>query len=192
MPLPANLVRQMAQLCQIPIDSPSETLAAQQHFAKVLEKVLLIKLADRIDGRLYPLDSASDWLSLNLENRALQLYRHPLNRIVNDSLPPHLCSERSLREAEKSIKRVLQSGWVLFDDFIQGAIVSLNDESPVILKKTGRQWKYSIPQYSDDERLTIRSSIFDFLFECGMTNTGNIDGRDCFSVTPFGQFFFEE
>lgn len=190
--LPLSLTKSLAPHCLLPIDTSEEIHFAQQYLARIVEKLLLLKLADLNYGRLSCLDSAGDWLDLTLENRALHFYRHSLNRLSNNSLPASLCNERNQREAEKSIKRVLHGGWVLFDDFIRGAIVSLGEESVVMLKKNGKSWKYTLPQYSEDEKALIKASIFDFLFECGFVATGLHEGRDCFAVTAFGQFFFEE
>jgi hypothetical protein len=185
-------IRQVAPLCHIPIDSPEEIQFAEQYLKKVADKLLLVRLAEKNDNRLSILDAGRDFLDLSLENRALFLYRHPANRLTNETLPPALCSERNEKEAEKSIRRILHGGWVLFDDFIRGAIVSFSEESTVVLKRNGKHWKYSLPQYTDEEKSLIKSCLFDFLFECGMTATGTFEGRDCFAATPFGQFFFEE
>ena len=158
----------------------------------MIDKLILIKLAEPVNGRLSPFDSADEWLEMNPENRALHLYRHSLNRLINNTVAPNLCTERNLREAEKSIKRVLHGGWVLFDDFIRGAVVSFNEGSTVVLKKNGKHWKYVLPQYNDDEKNLIKAAIFDSLFECGIVATGTINGQDCLAVTAFGQYFLEE
>jgi hypothetical protein len=185
-------IRLLAPHCHIQINTPEKIEFAGQYLGRVIDKLILIRLAEAINGRLSPLDSAIEWLEMDLENRALQLYRHSLNRLTNNELNPCLCTERNLREAEKSIKRVLHTGWVLFDDFIHGAVVSFNEDSTVILKKNGKQWKYTLPQYSDDEKKLIKAAIFDFLFECGIVAIGTINGQDCLTVTPFGQYFLED
>lgn len=160
------------------------------YIQQILSKLCLLKLADRVEGRLYALESASDWLDMRPENKALFIYRHPLNRILSRSLPSQLCTERPIREAEKSILRVLGSGWVFFDDFIKGVLVPLSDESLVMLKRTGKTWRYTLPHYTDEERLLIQATIFEWLFEVGIVATGSVNGRACFCVTPFGQTLF--
>lgn len=156
----------------------------------LVAKVRLLKLADLIDGRLYALEGATDWFDMRLENRALFMYRHPLNRLVSDRLPAQLCTERHVREAEKSIIRVLQSGWVYFDDFVRGVILPLSEDSIVMLKKQGKTWKYNLPVYSEDELALIKATVLEWLFEIGVTAVGTLDSKDCFCVTAFGQSLF--
>ena len=130
------------------------------------------KLADVIDGRLYALEGATDWFDMRLENRALFIYRHPLNRLISDRLPAQLCTDRHVREAEKSIIRVLYSGWVYFNDFVRGVIVPLSEDSIVMLKRQGKTWKYSLPAYTDDELALIKATVLEWLFEIGVTAVG--------------------
>jgi len=157
---------------------------------QMLSKLKRLKLVDVVDDRLYALESANDWLDMRLENRALFIHRHPLNQLMAEGLSSHFFNDRLIREAEKSIQRVLNSGWVYFDDFLKGVLVPLAEESLIMLKRTGKSWKYSLPRYTDQERLFIKSVIFEGLFEVGVVATGNVDGRDCFTVTPFGSSLF--
>jgi hypothetical protein len=191
-PDPSALAKQVAPALNLPIKTQEEISFAQSYIEPLIEKLCIVKLADRIDGRLYALEAANDWLDMSLENRALYLYRHPLNRILGRSIPADIASERNVREAEKSIKRVLHGKWVLFDDFIKGVLVPLSEESVVVLKKTGKHWKYTLPVYAEGEKALIKATLFEWLFETGMVAAGTSNGRDCFAVTPFGRFFFEE
>ncbi len=152
---------------------------------KIVDKLRLLKLADIVDGRLYALDAANDFLDMPLENRAIFVYRHPLNRFIHP-----LATEKNIREAEKSIIRILNKGWVAFDEFFKGVLAPLNETSSIMLKKLGRTWKYTIPEYTDEEQLFIKSVLFDWLYEAGITATATIDGKECFCVTPFGQTLF--
>jgi hypothetical protein len=156
----------------------------------LVAKVRLLKLADIIDGRLYALEGASDLFDMRLENRALFLYRHPLNRLMSPHLPAQLCTERHVREAEKSIVRVLHSGWVYFDDFVKGVIVPLSEDSIVMLKRQGKTWKYHLPTYTDEELALIKATVLEWLFEIGVTAVGTHESKECFCVTPFGQSLF--
>jgi hypothetical protein len=155
---------------------------------QIISKLCLLKLADIVDGRLYVLETANDWLDMQPEGRALYLYRHPLNRLL--SVSTHLCTDRNIHEAEKSILRVLHTGWIYFDDFIKGVFTVLSPDSAVMLKKIGKIWKYTLPNYSDEGRDLIKATIFEWLFEAGIVATGYHKGRICFSVTPFGQSLF--
>ncbi|MBU6384031.1 MAG: hypothetical protein KGQ49_03390 [Verrucomicrobia bacterium] len=154
---------------------------------RAVEKLVLLKLAEYEGGLLHALEAGDAWLDLSLENRALFLYRHPQNRILSLS-----AGERYVREAEKSIKRVLHGGWVYFDDFLKGVLVPLNEQSVVMLKKGGKHWKYTLPVYGEEEKKLLHATIFEWLYEFGMVTIGKCRGRDCFAATPFGRFFFED
>lgn len=182
-------IRSFARHLSLPFQSDEEIETAKRYLHQLIHKITIIKLAEKDRDRLILTDSAQDWMKMELEDKALFLYRHPLNR-VNDS---DLCSEKNLREVEKSVKRVLHGGWIQFDDFIPGAIISLRDEFTVSLKKFGKQWRYVLPQYSQEEICFIKAVIFEWLFECGIVSIGKShDGNDCFQVTPFGQYFLED
>lgn len=182
-PLPLSKTRSLAHQIGLETDTPEELQFADGYLSKIIEKLVSIRLADRNNGTLHALESAPEWLSLDAETRAVQLHR---------SLPPALSSEGNVREAEKSIKRVLKKGWVYFDDFIRGVLVPLQEGSAVALKKSGKQWKYTLPEYTEEEKALIKAVVFDWLFECGITAIGSIEGRECFSATPFGQIFFQD
>lgn len=170
-------------------DDPADPLFLK-YLQALVAKVRLLKLADLIDGRLYALEGATDWFDMRLENRSLFMNRHPLNLLVSDRLPAQLCTERHVREAEKSIIRVLQDGWVYFDDFVHGVIVPLSEDSIIMLKKQGKTWKYSLPVYSEDELALIKATVLEWLFEIGVTAVGTHDSKDCFCVTAFGESLF--
>lgn len=162
------------------------------YLSHLSQKLSLVELASDVNGTLKPTEIGHEWLEMSLENRALYLYRHPKNQILSYSLDSVLASDKNLREAEKAIKRVLHGQWILFDDFVKGALVSFNGESGVTLKLSGKHWKYEVPHYSKEEQELLRAVIFEWLFEAGMVNTGTYEGEACFQVTPFGRFFFED
>ena len=152
----------------------------------------MLKFTELRQEKLHFLQVAEEWLKMSLEERALYLYRYPLNKLLNPNIPDFIASDRNIREAEKSIKRVLRKEWVFFDDFVKGVLVALSEESVIMLKKSGKQWKYTLPSYSESEKSLLKAVIFEWLFEMGMTIPGICQGRDCFLVTPFGKFFFDE
>lgn len=184
--------KRIASTLNLPIVTPEKKLHAQEYISLLISKAELIELAVQKNNHIYPLQAATDFLTLDLEKRALYLYRHPLNRVLNPSYPQDLATEKNIREAEKSIKRVLKKQWVFFDDFIKGAVVCLNDSNGVSLKRIGKLWKYTLPSYTDREALFIKLTILEGLFEVGLVARGVCEGKDCFTVTPFGRFFFEE
>lgn len=152
-----------------------------------LQKLCMTKLAEYEEGVLRILETGEAWLDLSLENRSLYLYRNPHNRIL--SLP---AGERYVREAEKAVKRVLHGDWVYFDEFLKGVLVPLDEASVITLKKVGKQWKYTLPAYNDQQMALIKAVVFEWLYEMGMTQTGTHNGREVFCLTHFGRFFFED
>ena len=182
------LAKALAPLLSLSLDDPT----TPPYIESLVNKLCLLQLATQDSGSLTPLEAASSWFEMTPENRALYLYRHPMNQILTPSLPPEIATERHIREAEKSIKRVLHGEWVFFDEFLRGVLVPLSEESVLMLKRVGKHWKYVLPTYTDAEKDLIRATLFSWLFEMGMVVTGSCQGRDCFAVTPFGRFFFEE
>ncbi len=164
--------------------------AFADYINKLIAKVRQLKLADIVDNRLYALESANDFLDMRPENRALFLYRHPLNRLFSNQIPADITTDRNLREAEKSILRVLSLGWVYFDDFIKGVIAPLGEDSIVTLKRQGKTWKYAMPTYTEEELALIKATVLEWLFELGVTAIGEHHGKECFCVTSFGQSLF--
>jgi DNA-binding Lrp family transcriptional regulator len=171
-------------------DFEADSTSFADHIHLLIVKLRQLKLADVIDNRLYALESANDFLDMRCENRALFLYRHPLNRLFSPQIPADIITDRNLREAEKSILRVINSGWVYFDDFIRGVIAPLGEDSIVMLKRQGKTWKYSLPTYTEEELALIKATVLDWLFELGVTAVGKHNGKECFSVTSFGQSLF--
>jgi hypothetical protein len=167
-----------------------QPVSVQSKDPQVIQKITLLKLGELNDGKLQLLEAAAEWLEMRLENKALYLYRHPLNRISSFDLPSSLQQEKVIREAEKAIVRVLYSGWVEFDEFLKGVVVSLSEHSTVALKKTGKTWRYTLSGYSEDEKTLIKATVFEWLMQVGVTATGTYEGKDCFSVTPFGQSLY--
>jgi len=159
----------------------------EHYINELLGKMQLIKLIEIKEDHLHAKDTAQEWLEMTTETKALYLYRHSLNCLL--TAPPSY-TEKQQREAEKSIRSVIDHSWVLFDDFIQGAIAILDDEKKVVLHKKGRNWSYRAPHYSETDIAFIRASLFEGLFQSGMVAVGEIEEKDCFTVTPFGQTFF--
>ncbi len=186
LPSKAALSPLLAKMPDLNENDPS--LPDYQHY--LISKLRQLKLADVVENRLYALESANDFLDMRPENRSLFLYRHPLNRLISPAVPAEIITDRNLREAEKSIVRVLDTGWVYFDDFLRGVIVPLGENSLVMLKRHGKSWKYSLPIYTEEELALIKATVLEWLFELGVTAVGEYNGKECFCVTPFGQSLF--
>jgi len=175
------------------IEEMTEVLTRQKKPSEgVALKLCMLGLAEKVGDQIKTLPTGREWLEMTSENKAIYIYRHPHNQITSVSLPARVATERNIREAERSIKRVLHGKWVYFDDFLKGVLVPLSEASVVVLKKTGRHWKYTLPTYTEEEKQLLHAIIFEWLFETGITAIGTCQGKECFCVTPFGRFFFED
>ena len=160
------------------------------YISNVIYKLTYLKLA-RIENRqLIPEAEAEDWLTLPSEKKAIHIYKLTLSRYEFSEFPDEICTERNIREIEKSLSRILDSDWVIFDDFMHGIIAPISDKSKMMLKKTGRYWQYTLPDYSEAESSLIHKIIYEWLFESGMIATGLYQGKECMRITPLGQSLF--
>lgn len=182
--------KQLQSLLSLFSDLSMQADDVEEYLHLILTKAKLLKLAEVVDKKLHILELAHDWLDMRAENQAMFLYRHPLNRILNEDIPPSLCTEKYIREAERSLLRALNKGWVYFDEFLKGVHVPLNEGSAVTLKKIGKSWRYATPSYTDAEVDFIKATIFEWLFEAGLVQVGTHNGRDCFCVTSLGHSLF--
>lgn len=98
-----------------------------------------------------------------------------------------LYTPRNLHEVEKSLARVLQSGWVYTDDFLKGFTGAIGDKEPVTLKNRGKRWRYTLPIYNEEELDFIKRIIHERFFQQGFVSTGVHEGRNCFCVTHLGR-----
>jgi hypothetical protein len=167
-----------------------EASEIEKYVDSLIAKMKLIKLADVSEKTLSITDRGLEWLEMRLESRAMFLYRHPLNQPSDLGDAKSVLTEKSLREAEKSIVRALGKDWVFFDDFFSGVCVPLHEEGMISLKRVGRSWKYALPEYSPSEKFFIEKVVLQWLFEAGIVQVGTLDGRDCFKVTSIGHSLF--
>lgn len=161
-----------------------------EYIKALVSKLSLLKCAKCVKERLHLDEEAENWLEMENEERALLLYRNPLSHLSLLELPAHLCTEKLIREAEKSILRVLDKGWVYYEAFERSLSIHLGPDSVIILKKMGKMWKYTLPVYSEEELCLVKTTLFTWLFEMGITAIGEHEGKECFCVTPFGQTLF--
>lgn len=159
-------------------------------FDRYVHKLCQINLAQRSGEKIQCTSDSLDWLKMNNAEKAIYIYRHPLNMLAHASLPEELCSQRLVREAEKSVARVANAGWVFLDDFLKGVFIPLKESHLINLKKLGRHWKYQLPEYTETEISFFQAVISRCLFEVGITALGTKDGRECFCLTPFGHTIF--
>lgn len=153
----------------------------QVYFDRLIGKALIMHLAELQDGKFTSTSSTAEWLNKALHDQALTMYRLPLL-----CLPAKDFCDRDVRESEKSLKRVLNSGWIYYDDFLKGMLASLGNAEQTLVKK-GKRWRYTTPTYSEKELAVIYGTILERLWALGMVAAGEHNGRTCFCVTPFGK-----
>lgn len=154
------------------------------YIQRLLKKIELLNLASVNKQSLSLLDKANQWFTLSNSQRSLLLYRYSYTPELIGSF-----NERILRDIEKSVLRVAHSDWVLFEDFLKGMITTLSEESNVVLKKQGRNWKYTLPFYNSRELILIEKIILEWLPELGITELGYYQKTRCFRVTEYGRTF---
>ncbi|MCI0382334.1 MAG: hypothetical protein L0207_04710, partial [Chlamydiae bacterium] len=71
------------------------------------------------------------------------------------------------------------------------AIVPLNENQIVSLKRIGKHWQYLLPKYSEEDILLLKTVVWDWLFEIGAVAIGWHEDKECFRVTNFGQTLFQ-
>lgn len=162
----------------------------EEEMGPLIHKLCALNLAERKGERFAITTDGLAWLKMTLTDRSLYLYRHPLNMLLPNGFPECLCQERVIREAEKSLLAVANTGWVFLEEFLTGIFIPLNEEQVVRLKRNGRSWHYEIPKYSEEEKTFFRALIQERLFELGITSLGRQEGRTTFRLTPFGKTFF--
>lgn len=163
----------------------SDKYPLDDHLDLLLYRLKDLQLINEDHEKFSIKESGMQWLDLSIDERALYLYRHADNR-----LPALSTDEKNIKEAEKSIFRVLNLGWVYYDEFLKGVTVGLGDKSPVTLTKAGKSWKYAIPDYSERELELIRATILQWLYQVGIVDVGYLQDKECFCITPLGCSIF--
>ena len=164
-----------------------DLLSWQLYFSRLASRLVRIGLAIRHEDMLCPHHHAPHWLNMEVEDKALYLYRHPENRTLKMGFNEKLDVEKNVREVEKGLERIDIAGWILVDEFLEGMICPIGDNESVTLVKEGPHWKYKLPTYSEDELQFMRYVILQRLYEVGMVDVGTYHARDCFRLLPFGR-----
>lgn len=174
-------LKQLNSFIKSIMKNPINKKDAASDLAEVTE---LLKLIDIENNQIKATTHANEWLTKSYPDQAIALYRQTLNHILLDD---SCFSEKDFRETEKSLKRVIGSGWVYFEEFVKGCVGAIGNASPVYLKNKGKRWNYNIPQYHPNEHQFIKTVIFKYLMEAGMIETGIHQNKPCFCLTAFGK-----
>ncbi len=184
-------VKKIAKQCQsFDLESEEGQSFFYDYMGKVINKLISMKLAAIENRHLVVRNEANEWLSLPLDKRALNTYRFTLHSYPFSEFSEEICTERNIREIEKSVQRIAGTSWVLCDEFMRGIIAPISERSKMVLQKQGRYWKYSTPNYSEEEQDLIRLVTCDWLFEAGIIALGSYQGRECLRLTPLGESMF--
>lgn len=162
----------------------------EEDYEYLVKKLCRLNLAEIKKENLFPTTDGLDWLKMTLTGRALYLHRHPLNTLQHKDVPEELCHERILHEAEKCVARAIDAGWVFLEDFLQGIFIPLNESHLITLRRSGRCWKYQLPEYTENELNFFKVLIKLWLYEIGVVALGTKDKKICFRVTPLGHSFY--
>ena len=162
----------------------------EPYVASLIQKAVFLKLAVIEGSQFKTTSTASQWLALGLDKRAMSIYKHTQRSYPFSEFSSELCSERNIREIEKSIQRVLDKNWVYYDVFESSITCAISDESRIVLKKQGRNWQYTLPKYSEEEKNLIHKIIYEWMFEAGLIKKGMHQGKPCLKVTEFGRTLF--
>lgn len=160
------------------------------YLSRLIQKLLFLKLVKISDSSLIIHEDADEWLALSIENRALASYKQTLTKLDVENYSQEIATERNIREIEKSLNNVIHTGWVYFDEFMKNFSACISENSKISLKKTGKNWSYSLPEYSEEEKSLIEKTILEWLFEAGLVSIGTHENQNCFCVTSFGQSIF--
>lgn len=161
------------------------------YIERLIEKIVLLGFVEKQSSQLILMESAFEWLELGKQEQAMSIFKHPFNQVKLTKTLADIHSDRNIHEVGNSLGLITRSDWVLFNDFIKGTAIALKEDKKVRLKKEGRKWRYTIPNYSEDERLYIETIIFEYLFESGIISPGLIKNELAFKVTELGSSLFE-
>ena len=170
----------------------SELSQPKRHQNNLIANLLQFKLLRMENGLLISHQKAEEWQEKSLEEQAMIIYRHPgccFRQLERLSIS---FTERDLREVERNLRRILNSGWVYFDDFIKGFTSPIGETEEMTLTHKGKRWAYNHPRYTEKDEKIIMQTICGRLFESGMVAIGTHKEKLAIRVTPFGQETFGE
>lgn len=101
-----------------------------------------------------------------------------------------LATDRNLREMEKSLKNLIDAGWICFEDYLSHSLVCLNEQCHLVLKKQGKSWKYLVPVYTEEEKAFILGSLYGRFRDLGLIEIGYFQEKDYFKISQQGKAYF--
>ena len=182
-PIPESL-----QAATLTLSLPSNNL---NYVARLINKLLILGLAIINDVVLTPTPLSNDWREFPIKKRAHITFKHPHNapstEILGEVFHPH---DRRILEIQKHVAKAATHGWVTFSSFLSGAQIPFSDTKRVYLKQVGKNWKYALPDYTEEECRFIHSIVFDWLYESGVVQIGNYENEEAFCLSSLGKVLF--
>lgn len=158
----------------------------KEYSTKLINKLLILGLAVIEETFLKPTKAAKEWTQIPIMQRTHTTFKHPHNFLSTQKNSP-LATQRVIIEIQKSLNTLSSFNWVYFEDFIKSTTIPLSEERQVSLKKVGKSWVYTLPQYTNEEKEFITYIICDWLFESGITQIGSANGKKTFRLTTLGK-----
>jgi hypothetical protein len=183
---PQEVILQLKIGCQGQ-SQEADILSWQLYFSRLASRLVRIGLAIRHEEMLCPHHHAPHWLNMEVEDKALYLYRHPENRILKMGFNEELDIEKNVREVERGLERIETQKWIWIDEFLEGMICPVRENDTVALVKEGPNWIYKLPEYTEEELQFMRYVILQRLYEVGMVDVASYENRDCFRLLSFGK-----
>lgn len=161
------------------------------YLVRLINKLLLLGLAFIDEDTLKPTPLSKDWLAFPIQKRSHITFKHPHNapstEMLGEPFHPH---DRRILEIQKSLAKAAYNGWVTFNSFLRGAQIPFSETKRVYLKQSGKNWQYSLPEYTEGEVKFIHNIIFDWLFESGVVKIGHYQEQEVFCLSPLGKALF--
>jgi predicted transcriptional regulator len=183
-------VLKACQESNLPINQIKNLNLSSPNHLKALENKLFqlgfVKKSDK--SALISTEKGLIWASKPLTERISTLATNPLNSITN--FEQHsLWNFRNVRLIEKSLRSLKPSQWFYLEDYLKGIYFPLGEKEAVTLRKRGKRWKYTIPEYTSEDLEFVSRVIMERCFELGIVMVGQHDEQPCFYLTPHGNHF---
>lgn len=138
------------------------------------------------------LDSNIEKYSTVSVSEPFAFYKSSVEQLQQEYGHQFISVEKSVRELEKALRGFTQNEWIYLDDFIARLTAPIGQKTPVNLERLGKKWRYTLPDYSEDEKKFIKHTLFELFFKMNITTCGTHQARPCFAVTPFGKIALGE
>lgn len=134
-----------------------------------------------ITAKVHPFEPSSNGAE------PFSLFRAGIDALQNEFGAAFGSAEKSVREIEKACRNLPANSWMALDDCINWITAAVGNQEPLALKKVGKKWQYTLPNYSQKEKEFIKRVITDLFFNMNVTECGTYNNTLCFKITPFGR-----